>query len=429
MTNAVMILLCTFVNTFGVLDVWLILMLFLKCDMNLNRRNLSIGAAFFAVLNAVVYNFIDAESFWITLFIFVYIMLTACVFSKCRRLRTILMTIPAILIYTYSGIMFDLVEKMLGLDRFQFYYKEAITPSYCISDFLLCVILLFLWKYSREKSFLLTFSKGEGIAIVFLAFMMPEVVLIFGEQEGTRVYTVLWTAFLLTINAMIIYAIVQRKKAAYYQSLSANYRNQFSQEYDFFQNYKETQVDTIKFRHDWKNHMLLLQEMLERNEYDKAKTYFETLSQQTIPCKQNIATGNEIVDMIFSAKADVLENEQISLRFEGKLELPADVQDVDCCILFSNLLDNAIEANQTLEGERYIAITARKANRMFYVEINNPAKQQVQIENHGILTTKEKPEEHGIGLKNVNEIIDKYHGECRITSNEQKFSVQILLPM
>ena len=289
--------------------------------------------------------------------------------------------------------MFDLVEKMLGLDKFQFYYKQTITLSICLSDFLLCIILLFLWKYSREKAFSTTLSKVEGIAIVFLAFMMPEVNLIFEEWADTRLYTILWTAFLLTINAALIYAIAHRKMAAYYQRLSANYRNQFSQE------------------------------------YDKAKNYFEVLSQQTIPCRQNFVTGNEVVDTILSAKADVLERERIRLVFEGKLEIPASMQDVDCCILFSNLLDNAIEANQALEGERYIGITARTANQMLYTEINNPVKQQVQIEENRILTTKEQPEEHGIGLKNVIAIIDKYHGECRIASDELKFSVQILLPM
>lgn len=332
MTNTLFILLCTFANTFGILDVWLILMLFLKCDMNLNRRNLSIGAGIFAVLNIIVYSLIDAESLWITFFIFVYAILSACILSKHRRWWTVLMTVPAILIYTYGGIMFDLVEKMLGLDKFQFYYKQTITLSICLSDFLLCIILLFLWKYSREKAFSTTLSKVEGIAIVFLAFMMPEVNLIFEEWADTRLYTILWTAFLLTINAALIYAIAHRKMAAYYQRLSANYRNQFSQEYDYFQNYKETQADTI-------------------------------------------------------------------------------------------------EANQALEGERYIGITARTANQMLYTEINNPVKQQVQIEENRILTTKEQPEEHGIGLKNVIAIIDKYHGECRIASDELKFSVQILLPM
>lgn len=364
MTNTLFILLCTFANTFGILDVWLILMLFLKCDMNLNRRNLSIGAGIFAVLNIIVYSLIDAESLWITFFIFVYAILSACILSKHRRWWTVLMTVPAILIYTYGGIMFDLVEKMLGLDKFQFYYKQTITLSICLSDFLLCIILLFLWKYSREKAFSTTLSKVEGIAIVFLAFMMPEVNLIFEEWADTRLYTILWTAFLLTINAALIYAIAHRKMAAYYQRLSANYRNQFSQE------------------------------------YDKAKNYFEVLSQQTIPCRQNFVTGNEVVDTILSAKADVLERERIRLVFEGKLEIPASMQDVDCCILFSNLLDNAIEANQALEGERYIGITARTANQI-----------------------------HGIGLKNVIAIIDKYHGECRIASDELKFSVQILLPM
>ena len=428
MTKALFILLLTFVNTFGILDILLILKLFFKCEINFNKRTMPAAVGIFVVFNAASYLLFWNQDEAATILIYVYVVLSALILTKKHRLRAVVMTIPAVLVYSYSSVICEIFEKMIGWNQYKTIYNQKITPLSCLSDFILFFILMILWKYSRETSISLHLTFWEGMVLVFLSAVTPGLSSRLDTNPDNRLYTVIWTVFLLLINIIAIYAIAHRKKAAYYQHLSENYKNQFAQEYDYFQNYKEAQADTIKFRHDWKNHMLLLQGMLENGDYEKAKTYFNELSGKTSFCKQNVLTGDEIVDMLLASKMHLLEQKHIELICEGRLKRPSVMENVDSCILFSNLIDNAIEANEVLEKERYIRITARKSNQLLYVEISNPVKQMVQVREKGIPTTKPVRNEHGIGLKNVREIIEKYQGEYHILATEQEFSIQIVLP-
>lgn len=234
------------------------------------------------------------------------------------------------------------------------------------------------------------------------------------------------TIIIIITGGMVAFIIIHRKKVRYYKELSEDYKEQFTQKYSYFKNYKEKQSDIAKFRHDWKNHMLLLQEMLDHGEYEKAKTYFTELSEKTVQSQQRILTGNEILDLILASKADELEQNQIQLTCNGRLETFNFMEDVDCCSLFSNLIDNAIEANLKLEQGRYITITTNRTNKLLYVEISNPMENMAKVIETGFQTTKRDSEKHGIGLRNVYEIFRKYHIEYYIITNEQEFSIQML---
>lgn len=92
-----------------------------------------------------------------------------------------------------------------------------------------------------------------------------------------------------------------------------------------------------------------------------------------------ILTGNEIVDLILASKTDELEHNQIKITCEGSLETFSFMEHVDCCILFSNLIDNAIEANLKLEKGRYITITTNGTNNLLYVEVSNPMEDMANV--------------------------------------------------
>lgn len=255
----------------------------------------------------------------------------------------------------------------------------------------------------------------------------------FYDTSSTRMdnkWGILFVIVFLLIGGMItfvfVYDFVHEKKTLYYEDLSKDYKEQFTQEYSYFKEYKEMQSDTERFRHDWKNHMLLLQEMLNQGEYEKAKRYFNDLSEKAVQNKQEIFTGNEILDLILVSKATEIENNQIKLTCNGRLESFTYMEHVDCCILFSNLIDRAIEANLKLRTERYIAIEAHKKDQTLYVTISNPMEDMEEVIETRFQTTKKDVEKHGIGIRNMHGILKKYHIEYYIIISEQEFSIRML---
>lgn len=104
------------------------------------------------------------------------------------------------------------------------------------------------------------------------------------------------------------------------------------------------------------------------------------------------------------------------------------MEDVDICILFSNLIDNAIEANQKCSGERFLSIQTTRKLSILMVAISNRANGELNKSGNILKSTKDNSKEHGIGTQNIFSIIEKYHGEYHIVTENDTFSMKIVFP-
>ncbi|MBD5543026.1 MAG: GHKL domain-containing protein [Lachnospiraceae bacterium] len=430
MTEQAIELLTLFVNLLAMLNLWFILSLLFGCDIRLTPRNLAMASGVFIFVEYIDVHIFEKQQMIAAIIMFAYNVLVTFILTKKKRIKTLLLAIPALLVYAEFGLFLELIERIAGLDQY-YIGVEKFTLTTFITDPLLLVFLVWLsrTKVAKVKSIQLTI--GEGVVVSLFCFCSPAAVKCLEWFEGMIYdysYTVAWICFMIVLNVAVVYAIAHRKMAAYYRQLSENYKKEFEAEYSFFKDYKKQQEDTIKFRHDWKNHMLLLQEMLEKEEYGKAESYFKELTAATPKSVHKIATGNELLDMVLSTKMDILEENEITLQCRGALSEFNFMKYVDGCILLSNLIDNAIEANVKVNVPHYILLAGKKTERLFYLEISNPMEGSLQQESNRVLTTKAEKESHGIGLQNVQDILEKYGGEYHVTVQNQEYTIQMIFP-
>ena len=77
--------------------------------------------------------------------------------------------------------------------------------------------------------------------------------------------------------------------------------------------------------------------------------------------------------------------------------------------VLANLLDNAIEACEKIEGDRVIRVSA-VLKQSFLFSVRNTTL-PVEIKNDTIQTTKPNASLHGFGLSNIKLILNKYHAD------------------
>ena len=325
-----------------------------------------------------------------------------------------------------------MLDVLFGLEKFGIVAEgEILTPCYMIADLVLFILLLIVMRKSERQKWSLTLTIGEGIGVLVYSmffYALKYIFEIYAELGISPFYKLFGYVFLLVLNFGFLYAIIHRKLAGYYKNVSQNYKEQFEEEYSYFQDYKDKQQDTAQFRHDWQNHMLVLQKMLRDGDYTRAEEYFEGLSGVSGVTTQKILTGNEMLDMLLCIKERECREENIAVSMEGTLSELNRLKPVDSSILFSNLLDNAIEANRKVESDRFIKIRARCVNEAIYFEMENPMEEELQYEGSRLLTTKEDSEAHGLGLKNVGEIVKKYQGKYHLEGKNKRFTIQIIFP-
>ena len=183
-----------------------------------------------------------------------------------------------------------------------------------------------------------------------------------------------------------------------------------------------------EFRHDYKNHMLVVTALLNAGKNDEAAEYLETIKITSGVQKRQISTGNFVADAMLNNKNALAEELGIKMSFVGTIP-EKGIASSDLCTVLGNLVDNAIENTKRLKGEKYIRIEATARELFFVLSIVNPVNERVVIKNNRIKTTKSDSKNHGIGLKNVGRIAEKYGGKFRLSCDDREFVADISIKL
>ena len=179
-----------------------------------------------------------------------------------------------------------------------------------------------------------------------------------------------------------------------------------------------------RFRHDYKNHMIVVNTLLESGKTEEARSYLSAMQEPLQDAMHKIKSGNLVADTILNHKAQTAAQEQTVLHFVGCI--PADgIRSDDLCTIFSNLLDNAVEACRNGAGEKQIFVEAKTAQGNFLLSVTNPT--QGGPPDSVRRTTKADRRNHGFGLKNVERAAKKYDGTLQTSVRDGVFSADVLL--
>ena len=101
----------------------------------------------------------------------------------------------------------------------------------------------------------------------------------------------------------------------------------------------------------------------------------------------------------------------------SKLEFP-EIDDSYLCIIFGNIVDNAINFSLGAE-KKFISVNFNKTNKFYIYSVSN-------YFSYGKYNSSKK--ESKLGIKNVTKILKKIGGKIRFKIKDNQFSTKIFLP-
>lgn len=190
----------------------------------------------------------------------------------------------------------------------------------------------------------------------------------------------------------------------------------------------ETQYDNSRrLIHDMKNHMQTLEELYSSGSGVEAKHYAQTILKSMDSFSGRFKCKNRILTIILNDKILKCDEKEININFEVE-DIDFDFIDpFDMTTIFSNLLDNAIEACSKISVEkRTINLRVFKFNEFITISVRNRYNGKLVWDRENLRSTK-GGKHMGLGLKNVQSAVKKYDGVIQRKSNEDYFEVKILM--
>lgn len=171
---------------------------------------------------------------------------------------------------------------------------------------------------------------------------------------------------------------------------------------------------TRAFRHDVKNHLLVLERLLEKGETAAARSYLAQLAQAAQGLFFPSHTGNKAVDALLSSKLAAAE----AVRITCDCPIPprSGVTDLDWCILLANAIDNALAANRALPPRaRFLSLNGRRQGSFYLLQVENACKPDLAAP------------VYGTGLANMQAVAEKYGGTMTVQASDGVFRLKALL--
>lgn len=216
---------------------------------------------------------------------------------------------------------------------------------------------------------------------------------------------------------------LEQKKAEQYQVQAAVYKileEQYSQ--------------AERLRHDLKNHLLALRGLWEEEAWEKLGDYLKKMEGSAQLGTNEEATGNRALDALLYQKRKMAEDKKIDWECDVRIPKQCRINEFDLCVLFGNILDNAVEACERLQREAhvqglqpFIRVQAGTVKKCFLLEVKNSMNAAEKPK--GRIAKTENPQGRGIGLLNVSDVVRVYNGVMNTEIQNGIFDISVLLPL
>jgi len=345
--------------------------------------------------------------------------------------RTIKVIIIASVVGFVEGIMAFVSTAVLN-GRIE---QESVQLLQIVLTLVICVITVKRRWYQNVVIYMESVSKLRKILIVGVIILGVEIasfgmsLQILSEYSGaTSVFSILITLELCLITGIVISLVVEGQQKKYYVE-----QNQLKEEYirtqqDYYKLIYEKDKEMRSFRHDVANQIGLLQMLIEQGKMEEAKQQLTGISHDFHQAAvQKVQVGNEMLDAILSMMNQKAVEKGVKLEISGELQNESRHNVYELCTIFSNAINNAIEACDMLGREKTVRIKLMEHNQSLCCIFENPANEvmyQAVIEGN---TTKEDAENHGHGVKNIRRAVERLEGEMEYRYEDGKIRLEIML--
>ena len=329
---------------------------------------------------------------------------------------------------------FDLVMNVTNYENKDIYGDNVITILTMAIMGLASIIVIMSYLLLKKK------IKGKikyqilSILILIPLFNMVLLTLLYIYNfENMKSTLELYSIFCLIISFIVnvtIYEIILNLEKYYQQEKQLVFLKEKEEMlYEYYKLATTNKEDLRKLKHDMKNELQIAYSLFESDsKKEKAKNMLDEMKDNIDKIGKIEYCENTILNALLGIKVSQAQEKGIEFEVHIKEGIAINIEDIDTCNIFSNLIDNSIQGTEkAIEKKINLIIEAQMG--FVVIKIENTYNDEIKLnDKKELLTNKQDSESHGYGIKIVKSIVEKYKGDIQIDYTDSLFKVIILIP-
>ena len=385
------------------------------------------------LLNFCIAHFVLLPNIWQSLLGMGVMLLMSCIMLEGRTEQKMLVIIACnvfmILVSMLRGrITFFLSGESINEISIQGSESLARVLGIVLTNTLYLVTAYILTRFFHDK---IKLKKEEYIIIIIYYIIFLIVVLLSIAMSRNVDFSLIWQKTFLILdmlmfiaNIIVLKMIFHINQQNHYEMENALLYMQITQQEKRIReeekNYREVQL----LRHDLKRYLVTYRQLLQEGKYEVIEADIDKILGKRLNTNHCVYTENTILNAVICEKMEQCSIKNI--KIEVQVNADKDMDSIEYGVVLSNLLDNAIEAEeQEKEENRYICLNMGVEQNMIHLVVSNYIAESVLQNNTLLETSKKNKQLHGIGLRDVKEFVKNKKGEIEIFEENHMFVVHI----
>jgi sensor histidine kinase regulating citrate/malate metabolism len=247
------------------------------------------------------------------------------------------------------------------------------------------------------------------------------------EKPGITYAAIIVLSILFQIVCITLIFLFYSRES--YKSLN-RLREEFNEkQIDYYKTLLNQEEDTKKFRHDIRNHLICIEELLETGKPEDAKNYIKDMHHSLDKIANTYDTGNDIINAILNYYVNKGKEDHIRINVKGRILQELNIPMMHLSTIVSNLVSNAYEATLKVSStsDKDILVEIHSGSKYLEFIVKNPTVTDRVKLDEKILTTKPDKRNHGFGMQNIKEVLSKYEGELQLKDDLDSVTVRIMI--
>jgi signal transduction histidine kinase len=214
-----------------------------------------------------------------------------------------------------------------------------------------------------------------------------------------------------------------------YKSLNRLREEYNEKQVDYYKTLLSQEEDTKKFRHDIRNHIICIEELLETGKPEDAKSYIQDIHHSLDKIASIYDTGNDIINAIINYYVNKSKEEHIKIHVKGRILQELNIPMMHLSTIVSNLMSNAYEATIKInsDSDKDILVEIHSGSKYLEFIVKNPTVTDRVRLDEKMLTTKLDKRNHGFGIQNIKEVLSKYDGELQLKDDLDSVTIRVMM--